>query len=112
MKQEEYGKKMGQLIAKCWADEGFKRRLLADATATLKAEGEKLPAGLTFKAVENTDKVFHLVIPAKPIELSDEDLDQVAGGEMCVPGPGECYGPEGKESRGSYKYQKDYSCCY
>ena len=50
MNQEEYGKKMSQLIAKCWADEGFKRKLLADATATLKAEGEELPAGLSFKA--------------------------------------------------------------
>ena len=81
MNQEEQGKKMGQLIAKCWADEGFKRKLLADPAATLKAEGAELPAGLTVKAVENTDKVFHLVIPAKPTgELSDKDLEKVAGG--------------------------------
>ena len=40
----------------------------------------ELPAGQSIKAVENTDKVFHLVIPAKPTELSDEDLDAVAGG--------------------------------
>ena len=71
---------MGQLIAKCWADEGFKRKLLANPAATLKAEGVELPADLTVKAVENSDKVFHLIIPAKPTELSDEDLDKVAGG--------------------------------
>ena len=82
MNQEEQGKKMSQLIAKCWADEGFKRKLLADPAATLKAEGAELPAGLSIKAVENTDKVFHLIIPAKPsaAELSEEDLDKVAGG--------------------------------
>lgn len=80
MNQEEQGKKMNQLIAKCWVDEGFKKKLLADAAATLKAEGVELPAGLSIKAVENTDKVFHLVIPAKPAGLSDEDLDKVAGG--------------------------------
>ena len=80
MNQEEQGKKMSQLVAKCWADEGFKRQLLADPKATLKAEGVELPAGLSCKAVENTDKVFHLVIPARPTELSDEELDQVAGG--------------------------------
>src|SRR5438552_430780 len=102
MIQEERGKKMSRLIAKCWADEGFKRKLLADATATLKAEGEELPDGLTSKAVENTDKVFHLVIPPKPTELSDEELDKVAGGEMCVPGRNACYGPEGKEPGGGY----------
>ena len=80
LNQEEQGKKMSQLIAKCWADEGFKRKLLADPAATLKAEGVELPAGLSIKALENTDKVFHLVIPAKPTDLSDEDLDKVAGG--------------------------------
>ena len=78
--QEEYGKKMSQLIAKCWADEGFKRKLLADPAATLTAEGAELPAGLSIVALENTDKVFHLVIPAKPANLSDEDLDKVVGG--------------------------------
>src|SRR5688572_22386511 len=69
--QEEKDKKMSQIIAKCWADEGFKKKLLADATGTLKAEGEELPAGLSYKAVENTDKVVHLVIPFKPTELSE-----------------------------------------
>jgi hypothetical protein len=83
MNPEEQGKKMSQLIAKCWADEGFKQKLLADPAATLKAEGVELPAGLSIKALENTDKVFHLVIPAKPTDLSDEDLDKVAGGGGC-----------------------------
>jgi len=81
MNQEEQNKQMGQLIAKCWADEDFKAKLLADPAATLKAEGVELPEGLTIKAVENTDKVFHLVIPATPTELSEEDLDNVAGGQ-------------------------------
>jgi hypothetical protein len=82
MKQEEQSKKMGQLIAKCWADEGFKRKLLADPAATLKAEGVQLPAGRSYKALENTDKVVHLVIPAKPTDLSDEDLDMAVGGTL------------------------------
>ena len=86
MNNEEQGKKMNQIIAKCWADETFKTKLLADPAATLKAEGAEVPAGLTVKAVENTDKVFHLVIPAKPTDLSDEDLDKVAGGGMWAGG--------------------------
>jgi len=81
---KEEGVEMGQLIAKCWADEGFKQKLLADPAATLAAEGIELPDGLSVKAVENTDKVFHLVIPPQPSdsELSDEDLDVVAGGGL------------------------------
>jgi len=83
MNQDERAKKMSQLIAKCWADEGFKKKLLADTTATLKAEGEEVPAGLSYKAVENTDKLVHIVIPPKPKDLSDEELDAAVGGFMC-----------------------------
>jgi len=87
---EEQAKKMGSVIAKCWSDDGFKKKLLADPAATLKAEGVtiELPAGMTLKAVENTDKVYHVVIPAKPTELSEEQLDMVAGGAFS----GFCWG--------------------
>src|SRR6476620_8873779 len=79
---EEQAKKMGQLTAKAWADENFKKKLLSDPAATLKAEGVdlKLPSGMSLRAVENTEKVFHFVIPAKPTDLTEEDLDAVAGG--------------------------------
>src|SRR6476620_7518390 len=90
---EEQAKKMGSVIAKCWSDDGFKKKLLADPADTLKAEGIniEMQAGMTLKAVENTDKVYHLVIPAKPTELSEEQLDMVAGGQLpcfrCRPTP-------------------------
>jgi len=77
--QDEQGKKMGQVIAKCWSDDGFKQNLLADPIPTLLQNGFFVPEGIEIKAVENTDKVFHLVIPAKPGDLSDSDLDKVAG---------------------------------
>ncbi len=80
MNQEEVSQKISQLIAKCWADEGFKQKLLADPARTLKDEGAEVPAGLTVNVLENTDQVFHLVIPPKPTELSDDDLGRVAGG--------------------------------
>jgi hypothetical protein len=90
MNQEEQGKKISQLIAKCWADEDFKQKVLADPAATLRAEGLELPADLSYVAHENTEKVFHLVIPAKPTDLSDEDLDHVGGGRGCMSGSGPC----------------------
>lgn len=91
MNQEEQDRKMTQVIAKCWADEAFKLKLLSDTAATLNAEGVELPTGMKVKAVENTDKVFHLVIPARPTDLSDEDLDKVAGGAT---GTRECFCPQ------------------
>jgi hypothetical protein len=88
--QKAQAKRMSQVIAKCWSDEGFKRKLLADPT--LKAAGVELRAGLSIKVLENTDKVFHLVIPAKPADLSkdlsDEELGEVVGGllKSCATG--------------------------
>jgi hypothetical protein len=82
MNQEEQGKKMQQIIAKAWMDEDFKQRLLTDPAAVLKEGGFELPAGMEVRMVENTDKVLHLVLPAKPAseELSDEQMEKVAGG--------------------------------
>jgi hypothetical protein len=84
MNQEEQGKKMRQVIAKAWADEAFRQRLLSNATATLKGEGIEVPDGVEMRIVENTEKLFHLVIPQKPApaELSENDLDKVAGGQL------------------------------
>ncbi|GAB1394964.1 hypothetical protein MASR1M60_31280 [Rhodocyclaceae bacterium] len=76
----DQAKLMQQLIAKCWADEAFKQRLLADPAVTLKAEGIEMPADVKVQVVENTAQQFTLVIPPKPVELSDEALGDVAGG--------------------------------
>jgi hypothetical protein len=89
-KQQEHtmndqGKEIGKIIAKCWSDEAFKQKLLADPAATLKAEGVALPAGIQIKAIEDTAQTVHLVIPANPTELSDEQLDSAAGG-FCMSG--------------------------
>jgi len=75
-----------QLVAKAWADPAFKARLLADPAGVLKEQGLIVPAGITLKVVENTDKVLHLTLPIKPAEkeLSEEELQRTAGGaERC-----------------------------
>src|SRR6476620_4138289 len=90
MAEDEQGKKISQLIAKCWSDESFKQKFMADPAATLKAEGITVPAGVSIKAVEDTETVFHFVIPPKPAELSDEELDKVAGGEVDYRCGGRC----------------------
>jgi hypothetical protein len=77
-------KQYQQLIAKCWADEAFKQRLMTDPAATLKQEGMEVPEGMAIHVVENTDQAFHLVIPTKPTQLSDEDLQGASGGAMTV----------------------------
>jgi hypothetical protein len=80
--QEKQNRQMQQIIAKCWSDEAFKEKLVADPHATLAAEGVEIPEGVNIDILNNTADTFHLVIPAMPddAELSDEELDEMAGG--------------------------------
>ena len=73
---------IGRIIAKAWADEAFKARLMADPVATLKAEGMAVPEGMTVTVVEDTPAHRHLVLPAPAAagELADDALDGVSGG--------------------------------
>jgi hypothetical protein len=86
MADEDQGKAIGKVIAKAWADDAFKARLLADPAAVLTAEGAPPPPGVSVKVVENTATLFTLVVPAKPTDLSDDDIDQLSAGAN----PGSC----------------------
>ncbi|MEA1648603.1 NHLP leader peptide family RiPP precursor [Nitrospirillum sp. BR 11164] len=70
----------GRIIARAWADEDYKARLLADPATVMEAEGLAVPTGIAIKVVEDTATVQTLVLPARPIDLSDDDLGEVAGG--------------------------------
>lgn len=70
-----------RIIAKAWADDGFKARLLADPAAVAAAEGIAVPAGVKIVVHENKPSELHFVLPAKPsAELSDAELEGVTGG--------------------------------
>jgi len=82
MNQEVQNNQINNILAKCWADASFKQQLLADPAAVLKAEGVEIPAGYTIRVLENTDKVVNYVLPPNPnAELSDSELESVAGGK-------------------------------
>lgn len=72
--------KFNRLIEKALSDDAFKAQLFEKPVATFNAEGIEVPAGLKIEVVENSDTVFHLVLPHKTTELSDNELDAVAGG--------------------------------
>jgi hypothetical protein len=79
-KQNKQQNPMGKIIAKALKDENFKKKLIADPEAVLKAEGVEVPEGITLKAVEDTENTRHIVLPSLSSELSDEEIARIAGG--------------------------------
>ena len=70
---------MQRIITRCWDDEAFKEKLLADPAATLRAEGVRVPEGMTVNVAVDTEDVRTLVIPLPPnVELSDDELTGIA----------------------------------
>lgn len=76
------------LVQKAWDSETFKQQLLNDPVAAIEAVTGKpmnLPAGKRIVVRDqSTEGVVYINIPAKPnmdeLELTDEQLEQVAGG--------------------------------
>lgn len=72
------------IVQRAWKDEAFRAEFLADAKGTIeKYSGQKLPAEFRVVALAEDDKTIHFVIPPKPPnadQLSDEDLEKIAGG--------------------------------
>jgi hypothetical protein len=78
------------LIQRSLEDEEFRQRLLDDPKEIMEQElGGRLPEGVEVRAVEETADTIYLVLPsASPLgqggELSDQELDAVAGGTQGV----------------------------
>jgi|SRR5688572_29109026 hypothetical protein len=78
------------LIERSLEDEALRQRLLADPKAAVEEElGTRLPDEVQVIAVEETAETIYLVLPsASPLgeggELSDRELEAVAGGGATV----------------------------
>ena len=88
MNAEQQAKQWGQIVAKAGQDEMFRKRLLADPSTVVKEFGVEVPAGVQLRVVENTDQVLHLALlplaGQQDKELSDEELEGVAGGLVVI----------------------------
>ena len=78
------------IVERAWKDEAFRAEFLADAKGTIeKYAGQKLPPEVNVMAVAEDDRTIHFVIPRKPAnadELSDAELEKVAGGIDFITG--------------------------
>jgi len=81
----EKSKQWARIVAKAWADADYKKRLLADPTAVLKEEGVEMPAGISFKVIENTESTMNLVLPAMPKGVNEmRDMEQRVAAQSCA----------------------------
>ena len=74
-----------KIIALAWQDDDFRRKFIADPKGQFEERlGTKLPAELRMTAHQEGENDLHFVIPRKPRanvdELSDEQLEKIAGG--------------------------------
>ena len=76
-----------KLIEKAMKDETFRKQLIENPGAAIEAETEiKIPETMNIKVLEEDPKTFFLILPHlekhdHEIELTESELQRVAGGE-------------------------------
>ncbi|MBI5524050.1 MAG: NHLP leader peptide family natural product precursor [Desulfarculus sp.] len=80
--REDQARRWAKVVAKAWADEAYKKKLISDPAAVLKAEGLELPQGAQLKVMEDTAALRHLVLPAMPADA--DKLDEAALSERLA----------------------------
>lgn len=84
-------KQWSQIVARAWADEAFKSRLIADPRAVLREHGLEMAPDIEVEIVEDTAAVRHFVLPPNPVgELTDEELSPTAGADSFSGFSGRC----------------------
>jgi hypothetical protein len=71
------------LIHKASTDLEFRKALLGDPAAVLKAEGWSIPDTMEVRVVENTDELMYVTLPALAL-LTDEEMGDVQGGAVSM----------------------------
>lgn len=89
---DDLQRRMARIVARAWADEDYKRRLLTDPAGVLAEEGIEAPPGAEVRILEDKEDVVHVVLPAPPpSEVREEDVARKLIGPLLTCWMG--YGP-------------------
>ena len=76
------------IIERAWKDPDFRREFVSDPKGTIeKYSGQKLPSATKIEVHQEDANTMHMTIPMPPPnlnELTDADLERVAGGTDVV----------------------------
>ena len=88
--------KYGEVVAKCWEDEAYKKRFLEDPESVLAEAGFVVDEGVTYKVIEQPKLVRYLVLPH---EDAKEAVQTIAKGFLNQVEKKDVVIPEGAEVR-------------
>ena len=88
--------KYGEIIAKCWEDESYKKRFIEDPESVLSEAGFVVEEGVTYKVIEQPKLVKYLVIPH---ENAKDAMQALAKGLLNQAEKKDVIIPEGVEVR-------------
>ena len=82
--------KYGEVIAKCWEDEAYKKRFIEDPEAVLSEAGFVVEEGVTYNVIEQPKLVKYLVIPHEGAKdavqsISKGLLNRVEQSDVIIP---------------------------
>ena len=96
--QSEFAEAIKAVMKRASADAEFRKLCLEDAEAAVReASGIELPAGVKIQFAEELEEQVFLLPPLGDGELSDEELENVSGGNqfttylVCCPSVDPCY---------------------
>ena len=60
--------KYGEVVAKCWEDEAYRKRFIEDPECVLSEAGFVVEEGVTYNVVEQPNTVKYLVLPCEEVQ--------------------------------------------
>ncbi len=89
--QRFHDKQWSLIVARAWADEEFRDRLISNPQAVLRENGLEIAPDVEVRVVEDSESVRHFILPANPAgDLCEEELSPTAGADSFSGGCGRC----------------------
>lgn len=74
MQKDDARKKLGKVIARAWTDAEYRKKLHSHPHDALAEAGITVPTSQKIKVLEDSADTLHVVIPARPAQVTDQQL--------------------------------------